>query len=50
MIPSNALMVVHLKTKSLKAKLSWDDIKQTNWYKELYNDTYSKNMDKKIDG
>jgi len=33
MIPSNALMVLHINTKSLTAKLSWNDIKQTNWFK-----------------
>lgn len=48
MIPSNALVVVHLNTKSLLSKLSWDDIKQTSWYKELYNDTTVKGWTKKL--
>ena len=34
MIPKNAMFVVHLNTKSLKEKLTWDDIKQTSWYKK----------------
>ncbi len=36
MIPKNAMFVVHLNTKSLKEKLTWDDIKQTNWYQTSY--------------
>lgn len=48
MIPGNALMVMHVNTKSLKSKLSWDEIKQTSWYKELYNDTALKAWTKKL--
>jgi hypothetical protein len=33
MIPKNAMFVVHLNTKSLKDKLTWNDIIQTNWYR-----------------
>src|ERR1035437_9099850 len=32
MIPKNAMFVVQLNSKSLKEKLTWDDIKQSNWY------------------
>jgi hypothetical protein len=32
MIPNNATVVVQLNTKSLKEKLTWDDIKNANWY------------------
>ncbi|MEO8413935.1 MAG: DUF4836 family protein [Ginsengibacter sp.] len=39
MIPKNAMFVVHFNTKSLKEKLSWDDIKQANWYKKAYTDS-----------
>jgi len=35
MIPKNAMFVVDLNTKSLKDKLTWDDIKQSNWYNML---------------
>ncbi|MEO6330258.1 MAG: DUF4836 family protein [Ginsengibacter sp.] len=48
MIPSNALVVMHLNTKSLTSKLSWDEIRQTNWYKELYSDTAVKTWTKKL--
>jgi hypothetical protein len=34
LVPKNAMFVLHLNTKSLKEKLTWDDIKQTNWYSE----------------
>ncbi len=39
MIPKNAPVIVYFNTKSLLSKLSWDEIKQTNWFKEIYNDT-----------
>jgi hypothetical protein len=38
MIPKTALAVIHLNTKSLSNKLSWNEIKQTSWFSELYND------------
>ncbi|HMF71138.1 MAG TPA: DUF4836 family protein [Flavitalea sp.] len=37
-IPMDASVVVHINTGSLTKKLSWDEIKQTNWFKELYAD------------
>jgi hypothetical protein len=48
MIPGNAMFVVHLNTKSLREKLSWDDVKQTNWYKQVYTDTATKAWMKKL--
>ena len=48
MIPKNAMFVVHLNTKSLREKLSWDDVKQTNWYKQAYADTATKAWMKKL--
>ncbi|MBA2251048.1 MAG: DUF4836 family protein [Chitinophagaceae bacterium] len=39
MIPKNAIVVVHVDSKSLLSKVSWDEIKQTNWYKEISSDT-----------
>lgn len=48
MIPKNAMFVVHLNTKSLLEKLSWDDVKQTNWYKQAYTDTATKTWMKKL--
>ncbi len=35
-VPKDAAIVVHLNTPSLSAKLSWQEIKQTNWFKEMY--------------
>ncbi len=48
MIPKNALMVVHLNTSSITSKLKLDDIKQTNWFKELYADSTMGELSKKI--
>ena len=36
MIPKNAMFVVQLNTKSLKDKLTWEDIKQSYWYGQVY--------------
>ena len=36
MIPKNATFVAFLNTKSLNEKLTWDDIKQTDWFKHVY--------------
>lgn len=36
MIPNDAGMVLHLNANSLNSKLSWDEIKQTNWFKEMH--------------
>ena len=48
MIPKDALIVLHLNIKSLSSKISWDEIRQTSWYKEAYNDTAAKPWVKKI--
>jgi Domain of unknown function (DUF4836) len=32
MIPKNAMVVVQFNSKSLKEKLTWDEIKQSDWY------------------
>ena len=36
MVPNDAGMVLHLNANSLTSKLSWEEIKQTNWFKEMY--------------
>ena len=38
MIPNDAGMVLHLNANSFNSKLSWDEVKQTNWFKEMYED------------
>ena len=38
MIPNDAAVVFHLNANSLNSKLSWDEVKQTNWFKETYAD------------
>jgi hypothetical protein len=48
MIPKNALFVLHIDTKSLKGKLTWDDIKQTSWYQKAYSDSTTKAWSKKL--
>jgi hypothetical protein len=48
MIPKDALIVLHLNTKSLSSKITWNEITQTGWYKEVYSDTAAKPWLKKI--
>lgn len=38
-IPKEASLIVDINTKSLSSKLSWDEIKQTYWFKEAQNDS-----------
>ncbi len=37
-IPKDAVMVMHINTRSLTSKLSWKDIKETNWFQEMAAD------------
>lgn len=48
MIPKDAMFVAFLNTKSLLDKVSWEDVKQTSWYKKLYADTSTKPWVKKM--
>jgi len=44
MIPKNAMFVIQLNTKSLKEKLTWDDIKNSNWYNMALEQSQDKAM------
>ncbi|MGN6532183.1 MAG: DUF4836 family protein [Ginsengibacter sp.] len=48
MIPSDALFVAQVNMKSLDKKLSWDEIKQTSWYKEMYADSATNPWKRKL--
>lgn len=48
MIPGDAFMVVHFNAKSLLSKLSWEEVKKTSWFTELYNDTGTTAFTKKL--
>ena len=37
-IPNDASLVLHLNTKSLASKLTWNEIKQTNWFKQMQSE------------
>lgn len=46
-IPKDAAMVLHVNTSSLTSKLSWEDIKSTNWFREMSksaNDSLAKKI------
>jgi hypothetical protein len=34
-VPKDALLVVHVNTSSLTSKLSWKEIQETDWFKEM---------------
>src|SRR2546421_6092718 len=47
LIPKDAAFVIHLNTKSLSSKLSWEEIKQTNWFRDVssgHNDSLAKKI------
>ena len=48
MVPKDAMFVFQVNTKSLKTKLTWDDIKQTSWYIKAMSDSSAKPWMKKI--
>lgn len=48
MIPSDALFVAQVNMKSLDKKLSWDEIKQSSWYKKVYSDSSTPEWRRKI--
>ncbi len=37
-VPKDAVLVMHINNTSLSTKLSWQEIKATNWFKEAYSD------------
>ncbi|MEO6638773.1 MAG: DUF4836 family protein, partial [Ginsengibacter sp.] len=48
MIPKDAMFVAFLNTKSLLEKVSWEEVKQTSWYKQLYADSGTRPWVKKM--
>jgi hypothetical protein len=48
MITKSALFVAQVNMQSLGKKLSWNDIKQTSWYKKAYSDSATPDWRKKI--
>ena len=38
-IPKDAALVFHINTSSLSSKLSWNDIKKTQWFQDAYNES-----------
>jgi len=48
MIPKNAMVVAQINTKSLGDNVSWNDVKQTSWYRKVYSDTTTPEWRKKI--
>lgn len=48
MIPSDALFVAQVNMKSLDSKLSWNDIKQNEWYKKAISDSSTPEWGRKI--
>jgi hypothetical protein len=39
LVPEDAAVVVHINSSSLASKLSWEEIRQTNWFKEIAKKT-----------
>lgn len=47
-VPNDAVFVVYVNTNSMSSKLSWNDIKQTDWFKNTYADPKTADWRKKI--
>ena len=39
LVPKDAIVAVHVSTESLTSKLSWEELKQTGWFKKLSDET-----------
>jgi len=39
LIPKDAALVIHFNSPSFSSKLSWNDIKATNWFKKIYSES-----------
>lgn len=37
-VPADALFVMHINNTSLSSKLTWEEIKATNWFKDAYSE------------
>ena len=48
MVPKDAMFVLHLDTKSLLGKVSWEDLKQNQWYRKFSSDSSLRPWQKKI--
>jgi hypothetical protein len=47
-IPKNALFVTYVNMNSMATHLSWDEIKQTDWFKKVYDNKETEGWRKKI--
>ncbi len=41
MVPKDAAIVIHINSASLSSKLSWNEIKATNWFKKIQGEAKS---------
>lgn len=39
LVPKDAAIVIHINSSSLSSKLSWEEIRQTNWFKQMSKET-----------
>lgn len=39
-VPKDAAIVFHINSSSLSSKLSWQEIRQTNWFKQMYSESH----------
>lgn len=47
MIPKDAMLIAHFNGRSLSTKLTWDDVKESSWFKRIYSDSITQNWLKK---
>lgn len=48
LIPKDAALVFHVNSSSLSSKLSWEEIKKTNWFKDAYKEASEDSFAQKL--
>jgi len=48
LIPEDAAMVLHVNAASLSSKISWNDIKSSDWFKMMSHDEPSSDIQRKL--
>ena len=48
-VPKDAVLVLHINNTTLSSKLSWQEIKASNWFKELYSEAPDSMLRKLMD-
>ncbi|HUR12249.1 MAG TPA: DUF4836 family protein [Flavitalea sp.] len=48
LVPADASVVIHVNAEALSKKLSWDEIRNTDWFREMYKEGSTDSVAKKL--